>query len=1085
MTDIHPQEFYDVFLKINLAPVEESEKTKQLTNLWQYVIDYALKDTDIHFTSFFSKMAFLCEKNQLDLYLTRDLHAVRKKVVSNDKQVSFQEIKYVLAHTIEELFQLPIPSSLQDSIPESTGINHISREKVDYYPQLKFVCTLIDKGKEQLVGFIDEFPDETSIVCYNISDRNDRFTESIEELNRVQLPQIIQLLEVELRSDGLYYPTSFVIEPDFLVDVTSIASSFEYNGTQLLGYHLNKFFPFEFSIPLLVGNVANFILDKVVGQPNIQLDDLLMDIFNLDTLSWAMMSNDDTRKALQKIEQQFRVIKHVVTTTFPKEGIHSANCYLEPSFYSATYGIQGRLDLLQIEDENYTIVELKSGSTFRPNAFQINASHYTQTLLYDLLIRSTFEHARPKNYILYSKYADNPLRIAPRIAAQQKEALKIRNHIMEIEKSYADKVQIPTIFKEILDIEPNDIKGFLSDKLEAFQITFHRLDAIEKMYFMRMVNFIALEHRLAKIGEYGRDVSNGLAGLWLDSVEEKTEQFEMLSFLTIKENQTMAVEPILVLHQSEHSNELSNFRRGDIAVLYRQDDNNGCLKNQVFKCTIVDIQNKEITVRLRSQQKNQTIFTTSKYWALEHDNMDSNFLKMYRELFAWASAPKEFRDLLLTRRPSASIESSLDYQTPRLTLQQNQLINQMISAKEYFLVWGPPGTGKTSRILAEYLKYTIDQTDQNIYLIAYTNRAVDEICESIQTLGEEYVTSYFRIGSRYSTDPQFSDQLLQQKGKSIVKRTALKEMISSHRIVVGTLSSLLGRPMILEMIEPHQVVVDEASQILEPSIIGILSKFKKFILIGDHHQLPAVVVQKEEESKVESEELQQLGLWDCRDSLFERLYRQNQANGWEHSIGILTQQGRMHQQIMGFSSDQFYNNQLLPLEGIDRLHHEQSFLSLFPSRMNFIHTEISDTERFNKTNRNEVKVVTSLVATLLEQGISSKDIGIIAPFRSQTAAIKKDIEKKLTDTPEIYVDTVERFQGSAKDVIIISFCANNIFHLQKISSLSHEGVDRKLNVALTRARELVVLIGNEPILRRNPLYAELLDRCENLNGNEI
>ena len=218
MTDILPQEFYDDFHKILKAPVEEIEKTKQLTNLWQYVIDYALKDTDIHFTSFFSKMAFLCEKHQLETYLTRDLHAVRKKVVANEKQVNFQEITYVLAHTIEKLFDLPIPQFLQSEIPKESGIVHISREKVEYYPQLKFVCTMIDSGKDQLVGFLDEFPEESSVVCYNISDRNDRFTESIEELSRVQLPQIIQLLEVELRTDGYYYPTSFVIEPDFVSD---------------------------------------------------------------------------------------------------------------------------------------------------------------------------------------------------------------------------------------------------------------------------------------------------------------------------------------------------------------------------------------------------------------------------------------------------------------------------------------------------------------------------------------------------------------------------------------------------------------------------------------------------------------------------------------------------------------------------------------------------------------------------------------------------------------------------------------------------------------------------------------------------
>ena len=108
-------------------------------------------------------------------------------------------------------------------------------------------------------------------------------------------------------------------------------------------------------------------------------------------------------------------------------------------------------------------------------------------------------------------------------------------------------------------------------------------------------------------------------------------------------------------------------------------------------------------------------------------------------------------------------------------------------------------------------------------------------------------------------------------------------------------------------------------------------------------------------------------------------------------------------------------------------------------------------------------------------------IGIITPYRAQIALIHKYLEELPKDiTQKITVDTVERYQGGARDIIIISFCVNRLSQLQSLISLSQEGVDRKLNVALTRAREQLVLIGNQELLSTDHVYKSLFESCTEL-----
>ncbi|MEK7254142.1 MAG: AAA domain-containing protein, partial [Bacteroidota bacterium] len=441
-----------------------------------------------------------------------------------------------------------------------------------------------------------------------------------------------------------------------------------------------------------------------------------------------------------------------------------------------------------------------------------------------------------------------------------------------------------------------------------------------------------------------------------------------------------------------------------------------------------------------------------------------------------------------------------------LTEEQGGILEKMLSAQDYFLLWGPPGTGKTSQMLKHFAKWIFENTSENLLLLAYTNRAVDEICEALDRLGDGIRDSYLRIGSQYSSGEQFENQLLGKKIGQVTKRAELIQILERHRIFVSTLASLSNNLSLLKLKKFRRVVIDEASQILEPALVGLLPQFEQFILVGDHKQLPAVVVQDATASAVEDEKLQSIGLHNLRNSLFERLYRRCLSQGWHWAYAHLSHQGRMHRDIMHFPNVHFYEGKLKILpENIPAALRQQQELALQVidfqfdweqvvgrKRLVFLSTEIDPESPSRKTNRHEAALVAALVRFFqkshrAENGSPTtnspthqitKSIGIITPFRAQIAQIQEVLQRENIDCAGLTIDTVERYQGGARDVILISLCTNAAAQLDALISLSEEGVDRKLNVALTRAREHVVILGNEGLLAGNEVYRKLIEHCK-------
>lgn len=1085
-----------------------SAKIQALSALLTTLMVEVTRDENLQFTTLFSRIAYACQRRKVSKRLQFYIHHFRKACQNYAPEEQALESLYqtgmqTLADTIAGLLKAPIPSFLHDILP-GPGIYPETNSKVaDFLPWQQVILTGDEPEKEWLMAVDPDNPAVEIRIRYNIPERNENFKQTIQIIQHIfSYPLTVNLLDTEIDQDGVYNPRAVLIEPDYLVDVTAIAECFAYNGVVFHAYILKKFLPFKPGIPLLVGNMANLFLDELMTNPEQSYQTLLLKAFRTWPLAFALLTDSDVRDIRQKAQKHYVNILEMVNQGFKQKNINPEATFLEPSFYAEKYGIQGRLDIFfPNKGGQGAIIELKSGKPFMPNNYGLGVNHYVQTLLYDLLVHAVYgKNLRLINYILYSGQETNILRFAPSVKSMQLDALQVRNILMGIEKKLEKlgEKNIPDdapLFQKLNPRKNPEIKGFLRAELHDFYGVYEKMTKLERHYFLAYTGLIAREHHLAKTGIQGDDSVNGQAALWRNSLPEKEEQFDLFRQLKLVKVEAHLEDPLLFFEKTDLTNPLANFRMGDIAVLYAENRSSKEKPfDQIFKCTLVELDAESVIVRLRNRQFNTSVFLPGSFWNLEHDLIDSSFTNMYRQLFAFMAGPQERRRRILALDPPAQAEPWKGSLYPQLTEEQDQILRRMVTAPHYYLLWGPPGTGKTSVMLRYFIGHIIDQTDENILILAYTNRAVDEICEAIEAYREGMDKAYIRIGSRYSTCPAFRHSLLDQKMAKANNRQEIREILHNHRIITGTVASVSGKPEIFQLKKFQRLIIDEASQILEPAIIGLLIRFEQFVLIGDHKQLPAVVSQQPLQMGSPTDELASTGLVSLNDSLFERLIRQAQKNQWHWAFGHLSRQGRMHAAIMEFPNNHFYQNilKILP-DNIPVAMRQQESLNyhLPPSadtldtylareRVLFLPTPVDEGSLSGKTNIHEASLIADLADRFIkilhanQLELTPQSIGIITPYRAQIAQIIQALRKKQLPTDLITVDTVERYQGGARSIILMSLCINKIQQLRSLVNLSNEGIDRKLNVALTRARDHLIVVGNPDLLKQNSTYRDFI-----------
>ena len=1041
---MNAKELYDILQEL-AAGEPSTANLRQLHEVIKLCAAEGCRSQGGTFGNLFSQIDFVCKHFGLKAQQKWAIQQARRHS-NGSETLSLDEWHYDLRAVtllISTIFHEDVPGSLLQLLP------------LNLQPQ----PTQLNINKRYIRCIVRSYNDKTItadseegeiVIDYGNTDGGRDFA----YLQKI-LREGMQLNLLDCHYDEKIVPGLIVVEPDFMLDISSLAACFTAYGHHPLLYTISRLKSRPNTQATLLGNFAGTALDDIIHNPQVTLQQSLQRSYREQAERFAAC--EDFNK--ESFEQAAAVQMENIRETFKTLNFYllTLNSLLEPSFVCEHLGLQGRVDLMTADMS--LLVEQKSGKNQKieyqshdAHGLQLE-SHYVQLLLYYGILRYNFNKSdnQVDTRLLYSRYAPEKGLIAVNYYRTLfREAIKLRNQIVATELLIARDG-----FGRIMPLLNADIiyKGVARDgyfhryilpellTLNSYLLT---LDSLERAYYERMMTFVYREQRAQKLGSSEQTLHHAggcSSDLWLMPLNEKQEQGNIIMPLHIIKREKTDPDGgynriTLRFSNVPNASPLGtlNFRKGDMIYLYQYDEEPDVRKSILYKGSLEDIHDGKVIILLNDGQQNESVFALSdKTWAIEHGGSDVGTNSNIRSIHQFIQSSPQKKALLLGQRtPEAdtSLVLSQSYNP-----YYDDILLKVKQARDYFLLVGPPGTGKTSMALRFMVEEELKGIDtSSILLMAYTNRAVDEIRSMLEDAG----------------------------------------LADDERILTGTTSMMQARPFLLEDRHFSLAIVDEASQVLEPGLIGLLSsdQIDRFVLVGDHKQLPAVVQQNPEEARINDPLLRSIGLNDCRQSLFQRLYNWEVQQQRTRFIGTLHRQGRMHPDVASFASNHFYHAWLQPVP----LPHQQETAIGYDLPSQDAIDDILKTHRivFFDSTPNTIDLALRIRRFYGESFNPEKTLGIIVTYRHQIAAIREVL-------PDISIDTVERYQGSQRDVIIYDVGVSRQYQLDFLTASTFtddEGqvVDRKLNVALTRARKQMIIVGCSSILRQNTLYRQLIDK---------
>ena len=1059
-------------LSERLAELFESElpyidRMLRLRKLTEQLYKYLTSDSRLSFNGLFARMQYA--NNEANISSQLATRANQLRILCN--QIVHDEISTVDKSTFET--SASVVASLISNFCEGYANPFLSQlltsESIkDYQPKKhsekqSFICVLDSwsikpnsAGQEALEIIATKDDGYSCTVILNNSDTEHgidgrKYTILAKSLWKYASIHFHHLTPVSGR-EGVYQSnpkTLVVLEPDFLVDASAIAECFDESSSNPAYFILNRLFSNPAAEPMIQGMVVNSILDELILNPGQDYLQMFKSGIAAMPIAFVSLGKDVASRIYNRVRDE-----HLPQLMDFANNLNDESILLEPSYLCPEYGLQGRLDLLSQSDGKYNIIELKSG---KPHPIDVWPTHRMQTIAYNMIIRSVYGSQRVnKSAILYSSAKDKPERYVSNTTQSEQDLMMCRNRILGIMHLLSEQPE--SFFSWILQSTDIPANEFMQAKFRHIKALLSQLEDYEREWFYEQIKRIIREIWFSKTGDNGlrSESSYGHNALWQQSSSEKLAANKIVPDL-----HPQSYNKKQIIFSLPEADIIADFRDGDIVVLYSM--NEGIERQEILRGAISRLDEQSLQINIRGGIRNSQRLSKDSKWAMEHDTMETALYSPLSSLTAFISSPKNIRQLYLGLRMPASDGVSIDSDNFDI----KQVIAKMHATQELFIIQGPPGTGKTSGLLGRYVQEVYKQSDKRLLIVSFTNRAVDEICLCLSRAS----IPFLRIGNSNT----ITDNLLSQRidGKRFDE---IDEIVRNNRIWIATTNSANAWYQdMMRIIKIDELIIDEASQIIENSILGLVTRSPKTIMIGDQNQLPPISVQNNIPYSFNSPELHSLNYGSYHQSLMERLFKLHNTNCFAQSTVMLTQHYRMHNAIADLIGDYYQNklNAATPEQhkALDVMPGQPPYLN---NRLIWIDCPPAKSAHYDPLQVELISTITASLISSHSQIHPARDIGIVAPFRAMIHALRDSINKL---DKAIVIDTVERFQGSERSNIILSLPIRSENDLRLLESISDdELIDRKLNVAVSRAKQRIIIVANIMLCQKSAHYNKIIDK---------